>query len=88
MRAILTAKRYENDVRRLHKKHCDVQILTDVTKLLQRDGIVPTRYDPHKLHGKWAGYFECHVEHDWLLIYKTDTKYVYLYRTGSHDDLF
>lgn len=88
MRAILTTKRYENDVRRLHKKHHDVQVLTDITKILQRDGIVPTRYDPHKLHGKWSGYFECHVAHDWLLIYKTDAKFVYLYRTGSHNDLF
>ncbi|MDP2651730.1 MAG: type II toxin-antitoxin system YafQ family toxin, partial [bacterium] len=47
-----------------------------------------TQSSPHKLHGKWIGYSECHIEHDWLLIYKTDTKFVYLYRTGSHNDLF
>ena len=88
MRAILATKRYTRDVSRLYKKHHDVQILSEVTKILQRDGILPTHYEPHKLHGEWSGYFECHLAHDWLLIYKTDAKYVYLYRTGSHSDLF
>jgi len=88
MRGILTTTLYKRDVRRLHKKHYDVHILSDITKLLQQNGTLPARYRPHILHGKWYGYFECHVGRDWLLIYKTDTKFVYLYRTGSHDDLF
>jgi len=88
MRVILAAERYRRDVRRLHKKHYDVHLLTEITKMLQLDGSVPARYQPHKLHGKWSGHFECHVAHDWLLIYKTDAKFVYLYRTGSHNDLF
>ena len=88
MRSVLTAKRYRRDVLRLYKKHYDVQVLTDATKILQRDGVMPAQYSPHKLHGKWSGYLECHVGRDWLLIYKTDAKFVYLYRTGSHDDLF
>ncbi len=88
MRAILAAEHYKRDVLRLHRKHHDVHILTDITNILQREGIVPAQYEPHKLHGEWSGYLECHVAHDWLLIYKTDVKFVYLYRTGSHDDLF
>ena len=88
MRSVLTTSHYKRDVLRLHKKHYDVQLLTDVTKVLQRDGVVPTQSDPHKLHGEWSGYLECHLAHDWLLIYKTDAKFVYLYRTGSHNDLF
>ena len=37
MRSVLTAKRYRRDVLRLYKKHYDVQVLTDATKILQRD---------------------------------------------------
>ncbi len=88
MRSVLATEQYKRDVRRLYKKHYEVHFLSTVTKILQRDGIVPIQYGPHKLHGKWSGYFECHLEKDWLLIYKTDAKFVYLYRTGSHHDLF
>lgn len=88
MRSVLTTSHYKRDVLRLFKKHYDVQLLTDITKVLQREGVAPIQSDPHKLHGKWYGYSECHIAHDWLLIYKTDAKFVYLYRTGSHDDLF
>jgi mRNA interferase YafQ len=88
MRSVLITNHYKRDVLRLHKKHYDVQLLTDITKVLQQDGVAPAPYEPHKLHGKWNGYFECHIAHDWLLIYKIDAKFVYLYRTGSHNDLF
>jgi mRNA interferase YafQ len=88
MRSVLITSHYKRDVLRLHKKHYDVQLLTDIIKMLQRNGSVPVQYEPHKLHGKWLGYSECHVEHDWLLIYKTDKEFVYLYRTGSHGELF
>jgi mRNA interferase YafQ len=88
MRLVLTTGHYKRDVLRLHKKHYDLKLLTGITKMLQQDGVAPRRYDPHKLHGEWSGYLECHLEHDWLLIYKTDAKFVYLYRTGSHNDLF
>lgn len=88
MRSVLTTTRYKRDVLRLHKKHYEVHLLTNITKMLQRDGIVPVKHEPHKLHGEWSGYFECHVTQDWLLIYKVDAQFVYLYRTGSHSDLF
>ena len=88
MLSVLATEQYKRDVVHLHKKHWDVSILTVVTKILQRDGVLPARYGPHKLHGKWSGYSECHICRDWLLIYKTDAEFVYLYRTGSHNDLF
>jgi len=88
MRSVLTTSHYRRDVLRLYKKHYDTRLLTDITKMLQRDGVAPIQYEPHKLHGKWSGYIECHLAQDWLLIYKIDAKFVYLYRTGSHNDLF
>lgn len=88
MRSVLTTEQYKRDVRRLYKKHYKVLLLSTITKVFQRDGVAPIQYEPHKLHGKWSGYLECHLAQDWLLIYKIDAKFVYLYRTGSHDDLF
>lgn len=44
---------------------------------------------PHRLSGDWAGYMECHVAPDWLLIWRaTDDGELWLVRTGSHADLF
>ncbi|MFZ2500833.1 MAG: type II toxin-antitoxin system YafQ family toxin [Minisyncoccia bacterium] len=88
MRSLLTTKQYERDVRRLHKKHADLAKLVRVVETLRERGTLPASHRPHKLHGEWSRYFECHIEDDWLLIYRVDAQYVYLYRTGSHRDLF
>jgi len=48
----------------------------------------PPRHRPHKLGGKYADYWECHIVPDWLLIYQLDDEAVYLVRAGSHAELF
>jgi addiction module RelE/StbE family toxin len=40
------------------------------------------------LKGDWKGYWECHLQADWLLIYKATADEVRLARTGTHADLF
>ena len=44
----------------------------------------------HNLTGKWQGYRECHIQPDWLLVYRIsdDDLVLVLTRTGSHSDLF
>lgn len=61
-----------------------------VIKYLEIDGQVPEIYKPHKLVGKLRGYWECHIQPDWLLIYdvKDTIRLVSLARTGTHSDLF
>lgn len=59
-----------------------------VVGLLRRDGRVPIQHRPHKLQGKWIGFWECHIESNWLLIYSVTDKEVLLVRTGTHADLF
>ena len=46
------------------------------------------KYRKHKLIGNYAGRWECHVEPDWLLIYKIQEDEIIFKRTGSHSDLF
>ncbi len=47
-----------------------------------------SRHKPHKLSGDLAGYYECHVEPDYLLIYEYAQDQVILVRLGTHSDLF
>jgi mRNA interferase YafQ len=48
------------------------------------------KHEDHPLHGNQRGKRECHVEPDWLLVYRIDKKNceVIFYSTGSHSDLF
>jgi mRNA interferase YafQ len=56
--------------------------------LLIEGNPLPPRYKDHPLSGDWQHHRECHIEPDWLLIYKVDGDDLYLIRTGSHADLF
>lgn len=47
-----------------------------------------TEYQDHPLAGNWKDFRDCHIEPDWLLIYKFETDSLILARTGSHSELF
>ena len=56
--------------------------------LLMEGDPLPLRYKDHPLGGEWIRYRDCHIEPDWLLIYKIEEDDLYLVRTGTHSDLF
>jgi mRNA interferase YafQ len=61
-------------------------------KLIVRSLVAGEELDPihrdHKLIGEFAGRRECHIESDWLLVYKAEAKTIIFERTGTHADLF
>jgi mRNA interferase YafQ len=68
------------------------QILDDelriVLGLLLADTALPPRYRDHALTGDWAGFRDCHLCPDLVLIYsKPDDHTVALVRIGSHSEL-
>lgn len=82
--------KFKKDYRRVEKQGFDMSKLHSIIACLVSSGRVPDFYQPHPLRGEWAGFMECHIESDWLLIYAVDTevKLVSLTRTGSHAKLF
>lgn len=63
--------------------------LSEVLELLAADQPLPERCRPHKLVGEWTGFWECHIEPDWLLVYDLDDPdALTLVATGTHADLF
>jgi mRNA interferase YafQ len=46
------------------------------------------KYRDHPLSGNWKGFRDCHLEPDWILIYRTSEDTLTLARTGSHSELF
>ena len=89
-RAIVWTTRFKKDYKRMLKRHMDINLLDDVIRALSRGEVLPEKNKDHDLTGDWAGYRECHILPDWLLIYniEDDILVLTLTRTGSHSDLF
>ena len=81
---------FKRDVKRLQKKHYNIDALKTVLDLIAAEDweTLERKYKNHYLQGNWQGHLECHIESDWLLRYTIDDEYYYPERTGSHDDLF
>ena len=63
------------------------KIKQDIQKLVKEEPLEP-RYRDHKLIGNYKGRRECHLEPDWLLIYRPLAEEIIFERTGTHSDLF
>ncbi|HWF43242.1 MAG TPA: type II toxin-antitoxin system YafQ family toxin [Candidatus Kapabacteria bacterium] len=70
------------------KRGKDMQKLEAVMSQLINEFPLDLRNRGHKLQGKFTDRRECHIESDWLLIYKLDANEITFERTGSHTDLF
>ena len=62
--------------------------LRAVILLLIQGNQLPSRFKDHPLGGEWKSFRDCHIEPDWLLVYKIDGDDLQLVRTGTHSDLF
>ena len=83
-------KRFRKNVELCAKRGYDMTLLKNVMNLLAYELPLPRRCQPHKLHGEFAGCWECHIKSDWLLIYRYDyqKQQIFFEDTGTHADLF
>jgi len=79
---------FKKDIKRLQKRGKNMEKLKVVIDKLLTNQPLENKYKDHALTGNWRGYKDCHIEPDWLLIYKIIEDCLYLVRTGSHSDLF
>ena len=87
---IKTYKQYDRDVKLAVRRGLDMEQLLTVVDMLRNDEPLPPKYRNHLLHGDYKGYWECHINPDWLLLYEkgTEIRIISLYRTGTHSDIF
>ncbi len=83
---------FKRDYKLAVKRGCDPKELETVITLLATEQSLPEKYRDHALTNfrNYKDMRECHIEPDWLLIYKVlkETLILRLIRTGSHSDLF
>lgn len=90
MLEITTTTTFDKDYKLLKKRGYNLKLLQDVVDKLANGEILPQKYKNHQLIGNYAGFMECHIRPDWLLIYKIEKNKLILTlsRTGTHSDLF
>ena len=87
---VKTTGLFRKDYKVAIKRGLPIKLLDDVIKLLVNGEALPSKYRNHNLSGNWSGFCECHIQPDWLLIYRIDDDVLVLTltRTGTHSDLF
>ena len=87
---VKTTSQFKRDYKLAMKRHLKISLLEEVVAHLALGEPLPDKNHDHALTGDWVGHLECHIQPDWLLIYRIedDVLVLTLARTGSHSDLF
>ena len=90
MLEIVLSNRFRKDLKQSAKRGYKLDMLNEVVELLARREQLPDKYKDHDLMGNFAGFRECHIQPDWLLVYRVHEEKLFLFlsRTGTHSDLF
>ena len=88
MLLLKTTSRFLRDLKLAKKRGYDIDKLEAIVDLLQAQHSLPPKNKDHTLTGEWNHHRECHIQPDWLLIYRIDATFLILERTGTHADLF
>ena len=87
MKLIYTSQ-FKKDFKKIKKQQKKLSKLTVLIEKLLTHQILEQKYKDHSLSGKWNNHRDCHIEPDWLLLYRITNDELILERTGSHSDLF
>ncbi len=88
MRTIRRDTQFKRDVKLMQKRRKDMEKLKEIINLLADAKPLHESHSDHCLKGTLKDCRECHIEPDWLLIYRIEGSELCLVRTGTHSDLF
>jgi mRNA interferase YafQ len=88
MRNISITTQFKRDVKKIKKTGKDTEKLKEIIEKIAEGESLDEKYRDHVLTGNYRQTRECHIEPDWLLIYKLTKENLILIRTGSHSELF
>ncbi len=87
---IKNTSQFKKDYKLAKRRGMDIELLKELVVKLANGEPLDVKYKDHSLSGNWIGHRECHIQPDWLLIYRyeEDVLVLTLTRMGSHSDLF
>ncbi len=82
--------KFKKSLGRIKKRGYDLSLMDFVVDSLADGKVLESKYKDHALVGNHKGYRECHINPDWLLIYKYSKNelILFLIDTGAHRDVF
>lgn len=86
---VISSNQFKRDLKLAKKRGLDISLLKEVVDILAREEKLDEKYKDHSLKGEYKDFRECHIEPDWLLVYRIeiDVLELFLFRTGTHSDL-
>lgn len=89
MKELKPTTQYKKDAKRILNNPRKLKALQEIVNMLENEIPIPANNKSHMLTGNYAGYMECHIDGDFLLIwFDPDTDQIDLVRLGSHSELF
>lgn len=88
MLSIVRHNQFKKDYKRALKRGKKLVNLLPVITALTQGKVLAEKFRAHRLVGNYNGYWECHIEPDYLMIYYTTNDALHLIRLGTHSDLF
>ena len=71
-RDIVWTTQFKKDYKLALKRHLNIDLLDDIIRALSRGETLPEKNKDHALSGDWIGHRECHIQPDWLLVYRIE----------------
>lgn len=90
MFTVVATNKFKKDFKLCINRGLNIDLIENVIFQLEKNGSLNSNLKPHLLKGNFKGFWECHIQPDWLLIWQQDDeiKLISLTRTGTHSDLF
>lgn len=87
---IVLSNQFKKDLKLASKRGYKLELLEKTVDKIANNIKLEDKYRDHALTGNYIGFQECHIQSDWLLVYRieNDELILFLSRTGSHSDLF
>lgn len=63
-----TTGQFRKNLKLVKKRRYKLELLEEVLEILQNEEASPAKFMDHPLIGQYAGFRECHIQPDWLLI--------------------
>ena len=78
---------FKKDLKLMEKRRKNIDRLFEIMALLIWGEPLPEQCREHKLHGDLEGFWDCHIEGDWVLLYQLDEgEQITFAYTGTHSD--
>ncbi|MDO5329499.1 MAG: type II toxin-antitoxin system YafQ family toxin [Coriobacteriia bacterium] len=86
---IIFTSQFKKDLKKAKRQGRNIDLLYDVINKLANEKQLNKKFRDHALSGKYEGYRDCHIEFDWVLVYKIESSELVLLlaRIGSHSEV-